>query len=188
MYKKNITVAFFVLMMSCFFPVAFADAGGYKINAGDVLEIFVWNEEALSREVRVRPDGYISVPLAGEIHAGGKTPSEVTETIRVALSTYLNDGPVVTVSLRALEGNIVYVMGKVNRPGAFPVIAPVDVAQALAWAGGLNSFADEDDIQVLRRNVDGTQTAMPFDYGAIENGEHLDTNIILQSGDLIVVP
>ncbi len=160
----------------------------YRINPGDVLGVFVWNEEVLTREVRVRPDGYISLPLAGEIRAGGRTPAEVTADLSDAIGKYLNDKPVVTVSLLSLDGNIVYVLGKVNRPGAFPVVAPVDVAQALAWAGGLNSFADEDDIQVLRRAADGSQSAIAFDYAAVKNGKELGTNIMLQSGDVVVVP
>ncbi len=181
--------AFGVLLIAAFAGIASAATPGtYKINPGDILEVFVWNEEALTREVRVRPDGFISIPLVGEIEAGGKTPSEVAAALSESLGDYINNEPVVTVSLRALDGNLVYVLGKVNRPGAFPVIAPVDVAQALAWAGGLNSFADEGDIQVLRRDADGKQSAMPFDYAAVKNGKDLETNIILQSGDVVVVP
>ncbi|MCB1703083.1 MAG: SLBB domain-containing protein, partial [Halioglobus sp.] len=80
------------------------------------------------------------------------------------------------------------VLGKVNRPGAYPVTARVDVTQALAWAGGLNSFADEDDIQILRRDEAGTQRAISFDYSGVKSGEDLGTNIVLQSGDVVIVP
>jgi polysaccharide export outer membrane protein len=164
------------------------DAGNYQINAGDVLEIFVWNEETLSRDVIVRTDGFVSLPLAGEFRAGGQTPAELGKAIKLALKEYLNDEPVVTVSLKAMNGNIVYVLGKVNRPGAFPVVTRVDVAQALAWAGGLNSFADENDIQILRRLDDGSQKAMEFNYSQIKTGKKLDSNILLRSGDVVVVP
>lgn len=164
------------------------DSGTYLINPGDVLDINVWKEDTLTQQARVRPDGYFSLPLVGEVRAGGRTPAQVTDTLTKALSKYLNDPPVVTVSLIDLKGNIIYVLGKVNRPGAFPVVTPVDVAQALAWAGGLNTFADEDDIQILRRAEDGTQKAIPFDYSAVKNGEDLDTNILLKSGDVVVVP
>ncbi|TGD71870.1 polysaccharide export protein [Mangrovimicrobium sediminis] len=163
-------------------------AGNYKINPGDILEVYVWNEEDLTRQVRVRPDGFISLPLAGEVQAGGKTPAEVTTALGKALGKYLNDAPVITVSLVDLQGNIVYVLGKVNRPGAFTVSTPVDVTQALAWAGGLNSFADEGDIQILRRGSDGNQVSLEFDYGAVKNGEDLKSNILLRSGDVVVVP
>jgi len=164
------------------------ETGDYQINAGVILEIFVWNEETLTREVRVRPDGFVSMPLAGEVRAGGQTPAQLTTAITSALNKYLNDDAVVTVSLRAMDGNIIYVLGKVNRPGAFPVNTQVDVTQALAWAGGLNTFADEDDIQVLRRDADGTQRALSFDYSDVKGGENLQSNIVLQSGDVVIVP
>jgi len=164
------------------------EVGDYQINPGDILEIFVWNEEALTREVRVRPDGFVSMPLAGEVRAGGQTPAQLTTAITTALNKYLNDEAVVTVSLRAMDGNIIYVLGKANRPGAFPINTPVDVTQALAWAGGLNTFADEGDIQVLRRDAEGTQRAMNFDYSDVKSGEKLRSNIMLQSGDVVIVP
>lgn len=181
---------FFLLLVISVFAVSAqsAQTGDYKINAGDVLEIFVWNEETLSREVVVRPDGFISLPLAGEFRAGGQTPDQVSTAITTALKEYLNDQPVVTISLRAMSGNIVYVLGKVNRAGAFPVATRIDVAQALAWAGGLNTFADENDIQVLRRNADGSQQAMKFHYGQVKNGKKLESNILLKSGDVVIVP
>ena len=102
------------------------DVGDYKINAGDVLEVFVWNEETLSREVIVRPDGFISLPLAGEFRAGGRTPTQLSDAVKASLKNYLNDAPVVTISLKDMSGNVIYVLGKVNRPGAFPVATRVD--------------------------------------------------------------
>ena len=164
------------------------EVGNYKVNPGDVLEVFIWNEETLSRQALVRPDGFLSLPLAGEIKAGGQTPAQIRAAIENSLGNYLNDTPVVTVSVVQLTGNIVYVLGKVNRPGAFPVVTQVDVTQALAWAGGLNTFADEGDIQILRRLPDGSQQALGFDYKDVKNGEKLRRNIILQSGDVVIVP
>jgi polysaccharide export outer membrane protein len=164
------------------------EVGNYKVNPGDVLEVFIWNEEALSSQALVRPDGFLSLPLAGEIKAGGQTPAQIRAAIEQSLSNYLNDTPVVTVSVAQLNGNIVYVLGKVNRPGAYPVVTWVDVTQALAWAGGLNTFADEGDIQILRRMPDGSQQAFQFDYSDVKNGEKLGRNIILQSGDVVIVP
>lgn len=180
---------FWVLLTAALSCTAQAqDTGGYQINAGDTLEIMVWNEEALTRQVIVRPDGFISLPLAGEFRAAGQTPAQLTDAITVALGQYLNDRAVVTVSTMTVAGNVVYVLGKVNRPGAFPVAAPVDVTQALAWAGGLNAFADENDIQVLRRDASGKQHSLPFNYSGVKSGDNLETNIILQSGDVVVVP
>jgi polysaccharide biosynthesis/export protein len=164
------------------------ELGNYKINPGDVLEVFVWDEESLTREVIVRPDGFISMPLLGELQAGGVSPGELSQAIAAALGEYVNDEPVVTVSLRSLAGNVIYVLGKVNRPGAFPVMGSVDVTQALALAGGLNTFADENDIQVLRRDENGTQSATEFNYSGVKSGKKLSSNIMLQSGDVVVVP
>ena len=180
------------ILCLCFFSISCLsqaqEVGDYKVNAGDVLEVFIWNEEALSRQVLVRPDGFLSLPLAGEVKAGGQTPAQIRTDIEQSLGNFLNDTPVVTVSVTQLNGNIVYVLGKVNRPGAFPVVTRVDVTQALAWAGGLNAFADQDDIQILRRKPDGTQQAFLFDYSDVKNGEKLRSNIILQSGDVVIVP
>jgi polysaccharide export outer membrane protein len=160
----------------------------YRINPGDVLKLFVWNEESLGGEVIVRPDGVVSFPMAGQIQAGGNTTTEVEQLIVAGLARYLKGEPVVTVSLVRLDGNIIYVLGKVNRPGAFPVISSVDVTQALSLAGGLNAFADENSIKVLRRDKNGEQQALPFNYSAIKSGKKLESNIILKSGDVVVVP
>ncbi|ROS06133.1 polysaccharide export outer membrane protein [Sinobacterium caligoides] len=163
-------------------------SGDYHVNAGDVLSVFIWGEEALAREVIVRPDGFISYPLVGEVQAGGRNVGEVTDAIEDSLANYMKNKPQVTVSIVSLAGNNIYVIGKVNRPGVFNVLMQTDVAQALALAGGLNSFADEDDIKVIRRDSEGVQTAISFDYSAIRKGRDLSSNIMLRSGDVVVVP
>lgn len=165
-----------------------AEEAGYQLNPGDVLNIFVWNEESLSRETLVRPDGYISVPLAGQLRAGGKTPAEVEEELSERLSNYLKDRPTVTVSLQAIHGNRIFVLGKVNRPGEYPIIRPTDVMQALSIAGGLDPFAAEGSIVVLRRHGDGSQESIPFRYNRVKSGRDLETNIVLRAGDVVVVP
>lgn len=159
----------------------------YQINPGDILEIFVWNEEELRREVIVRPDGFISLPLAGQIAAGGKTPSQLEEAVAAALGKYLKDVPHVTASVVQLLGYKIYVLGKVNRPGEYPINRPTDVMQALALGGGLNQFAAENKIVVLRRNAEGVQQAIDFEYGEVKGGDDLETNILLHSGDVVVV-
>lgn len=160
----------------------------YLINPGDVLEVFVWNEESLTRQVLVKPDGAINVPLAGQVQAGGHTTADVEAALATQLGRYLKDKPVVTVSLMKIEGHKIYVIGKVNRPGEYPINRPTDIMQALALAGGLNAFAAENDINVLRRAEDGTQQAIRFRYGDLKQGQALDTNRFLQSGDVVVVP
>lgn len=173
----------FVILFS-----ASAHCGSYAVNPGDVLRIDVWNEELLSREVLVRPDGFISLPMAGEIDTSNHTPAQVSEGISKALGKYMKSVPQVVVSLAQVSGNKIYIIGKVLRPGEYTITSETDVMQALALAGGLNTFADENDILILRREVDGTQSAIPFEYSRLKNGRDMETNIILRSRDLVVVP
>lgn len=182
--RKKLAVA--ALLISCTAPSLAAT--DYLINPGDVLDVFVWNEESLTRQVLVRPDGAISLPLAGQVQAGGHTTADVETALATQLGRYLKDKPVVTVSLLKIEGHKIYVLGKVNRPGEYPINRPTDIMQALALAGGLNAFAAENDINVLRRGTDGSQQATRFRYGDLKQGQALDTNQFLQSGDVVVVP
>jgi polysaccharide biosynthesis/export protein len=158
----------------------------YKIQPGDVLDVSVWKEEDLVRQVLIRPDGGMSFPLAGDIQAAGKSVAEVQAVISERLTKYIPD-PVVTVSTVKLDGNKVYVIGKVARPGEFQANRYMDVVQALSMAGGMTPYAADNNITVLRRE-NGTQRSIPFRYGDIEKGEDLEQNIILQSGDVVVVP
>lgn len=161
----------------------------YKINPGDVLSIYVWNEESVSqKEVLVRPDGRISVPIIGEVAVGGNTIEETKSLLSERLATFLLDKPVVSVSVVQLSGNTVFVLGKVARPGQFMILGKLDVTQALALAGGTTTFAKEGDIKVLRRDSDGIQKSIDFNYGKIESGKNLDSNILIQSGDVVLVP
>lgn len=162
--------------------------GDYLINAGDALNMFVWNEELLTRDVRVRPDGVISVPIVGDVPVGGHSVTEAEQMIVKALSKYLKDAPTVTLSVIDAAGNMVFVLGKVNRPSVYPMSGRTDITQALAMAGGLNTFAAENRITVLRRDAEGKQTAIAFRYSNVKNGDDLETNIILQSGDVVIVP
>lgn len=165
-----------------------AVAAGYLVNPGDLLRIDVWNEESLAREVRVRPDGRIALPMAGEIDTTGQTPEQVGDAIGVALSRFLKDEPRVVVSLLEALGNKIYVLGKVARPGEYVINSETDVMQALALAGGLTSFAAENDIRILRRDSDGRQRAIPFKYARVKGGDELESNIVLRSRDVVVVP
>jgi polysaccharide biosynthesis/export protein len=160
----------------------------YLVNPGDVLRIDVWNEESLSREILVRPDGIISLPMAGEIETANSSPSQVAEKISQALAGYMKDAPRVVVSLVDVPGNKIFVIGKVMRPGEFKITSDTDVMQALSLAGGLNPFAAENDIRILRRDADGTQIAISFEYAKVKVGSELQSNIILQSRDIVVVP
>lgn len=163
--------------------------GSYTVNPGDVLALEVWNEPTLSiAQILVRPDGFISVPVVGGINAGGKTIDQVQAAIVNGLGRYLKDEPTVVIYVLNTAGSQVYVLGKVLRPGAFPLYGNLDVTQALALAGGLNSFAAENKIKVLRRDENGMQSSIKFKYGQVKDGDHLESNILLQSGDLVLVP
>lgn len=165
-------------------------AGGtYKINPGDVLSITVWNEPTLSLEVApVRPDGFISIPVVGELGAGGRTIVELQDAIVEGFSKILRDKANVVVSVVQARGSSIYVLGKVARPGSFSLTGPMDVTQALAMAGGLNNFAAEGKIKILRRDANGVQGALKFSYAKVKDGEKLQSNILLQAGDVVLVP
>ncbi len=158
----------------------------YRLNPGDVLNVSVWKEEGLDREVVVLPDGMIAFPLAGHVKAAGETPEAVQAVITDRLQPYIPDA-VVTVAVKQASGNFVYVLGQVRQPGAFPVGGMVDVMQALSLAGGLTPFASRHSIVILR-NDNGKQVSLPFDYADVEDGDSLETNIELRSGDVVVVP
>ncbi len=161
-------------------------SSSYLVSAGDLLEVSVWKEEYLERQVLVRPDGGISFPLAGDVQAAGLPVTTIRDTLAGQLSRYIPD-PVVTVSIKEIRGNRIYILGQVNRPGPFVMNPRVDIMQALAMAGGTTAFAALNDIKILRRSPDG-QRVIKFRYGDVEKGRNLEQNIVLESGDIIVVP
>src|SRR5215813_12634987 len=169
-----------------------AQDDGYRINGGDLLHISVYGEQNLNQDVPVQPDGGIAFPLVGNMNARGMTLKELQTKISNTLreSQYfpnLTDNEV-TVSMVKASGNSVSVVGQVKQPGTFSYDTQLDVMQALSLAGGLTPFASKSKLKILRRDTQGTQTAILFDYSEIEDGQHLDKNIILQGGDVVVVP
>ncbi|MGQ7845460.1 polysaccharide biosynthesis/export family protein [Granulosicoccus sp. 3-233] len=158
----------------------------YRIGPEDVLHISVWREEDLDRKVLVRPDGGISFPLAGDIQVSGRTPLEVQDEIRSRLQRYVPDAEV-TVSVDKISGYTVFVLGEVEAPGQFTLGRYVDVVQALTLAGGFTPYASNRNIQVLRRQ-DGREVTYEFDFRDVSRGRNLEQNIILQSGDVVLVP
>lgn len=158
----------------------------YTVNPGDILSISVWKEMDLQRQVIVRPDGIFSFPLTGDIQAEGKSIEEVRLDVTARLQKYIPD-PVVTIALETLGGNKVYVLGQVQRPGEFLATSQLDVMQALSMGGGGTPFAQLDDIKILRR-INGKLIAIPFNYKDIEKGKRLNQNILLEPGDVVVVP
>jgi len=159
---------------------------GYQLRPGDTLLVSVWKETDLQSEVLIRPDGGMSFALAGELQAAGHTVAELTSMLETRIRKFIPDA-VVTVSVKAAAGNRIYVVGKVTRPGDFPLVGPMTVMQALSLAGGATPFADTNGIRILRLNGD-RQTSIRFRYSDIERGRKLDQNILLQNGDTVVVP
>jgi len=159
---------------------------GYLLQPGDILEILVWKEEDLTKEVLIRPDGGISFPLAGDLKASGRTVEELRAELTSRLARLIPDLDV-TVLLKEVKGNKIYVIGQVTKPGEFVVNPQVDVMQALTMAGGVTAFAALSDIFVLRRSGE-QQTRLTFDFTAVAKGRDLQQNIMLQSGDVVVVP
>ena len=184
---KRITALIVVLVLAPFLHTHAAEPGDrYTIAPGDTLEISVWKDEALTRQIIVPPDGIISFPLIGEINAKGRTVPQVRSVIEEKLSEYVPDVTATVMLIEAISLRA-YVIGKANRPGVFPITKDTTVVQILAMAGGLNAFAAEEDILILRRNGQAT-VKMPFDYEAVRNGESLEQNIVLERGDVVLVP
>lgn len=159
----------------------------YTIQPGDILSISVWREPELqASEVLVRPDGNVSFPLAGELQAAGRSITQVTEELEERLGVFIPD-LFVTVTIQQIVGNKIYILGQVQDPGAYVMNPRIDITQALSIAGGFTAFADADNIQVLRRSRD-QQTVLSFDYGEVSSGRRLDQNVLLEAGDVIIVP
>jgi polysaccharide export outer membrane protein len=158
----------------------------YLIQPGDTLMVSVWQEPDLTGEVVVHPDGTFAIPLAGSIRASGRTTLKVQESVSEKLTRFVPD-PIVTVGLQETVGRTVYVIGQVNAPGAYNVGQPIDVMQALSLAEGMTAYASENKIKILRRMKD-KQDAIGFRYGDVEKGRNLEQNILLEDGDIVVVP
>jgi len=158
----------------------------YVIGAQDVLDVSVWKEADVSRVVPVRPDGKISLPLLNDVQAAGLTPAQLAAQITESLKKYVTN-PQVTVIVTVINSQRVYILGEVNRPGAFPLIPGMSVLQALSSAGGFTQFAKVKSIFV-RRVENGKETKFPFNYREVIGGKKPEQDILLKAGDTIVVP
>lgn len=158
----------------------------YVLGPEDILEISVWKDESLTKQLVIRPDGKISFPLIGEIQAGGLSVQELQRHVAKRISEFAPD-PTVTVIVLQVKSNKVYVVGKVNRPGEYATGCRPDVMQVISMAGGLTPFASPGEIVILRRE-NGVMKKILFNYDQVAKGKHLEQNIILQRGDVIVVP
>ena len=158
----------------------------YLLGPEDVISVSVWKDEHLTKEVVVRPDGMVSFPLVGDVPAAGRTVEDLRLDIAKRLSRFIPN-PNVSVSLTKLLSYRIYVLGRVTKPGEFMVGHHTDVLQALSLAGGLTPFAAENDIKIMRR-VNGEELVFEFRYGDAKKGKDLKQNILLQRGDVVMVP
>lgn len=170
-------------------------AAGYRINAGDQLEIYVWGEERLQRTVKVLPDGTIAFPLVGQLNAQGLLPAELEQAITSRLqSQYRGEVPQVTVSVVAPSGMQFSVMGRVKAPGTFTPGRYVNVLEALSMAGGPNEFANLDNVLLIRK-TGGALKAYRLHVGAVfKGGASVEDSAVLsgittiEPGDTLIVP
>lgn len=158
----------------------------YKLHQGDSLQVSVWKEDGLQRDVHVLPDGSITIPLAGRIEVAGLNTPEVEKRIAEKLKAYIPD-PTVTVIITGTDGNRIYVLGKVAKPGPLVMSGPMSALQALSMAGGLDKFADENSIRVIR-SIANSVEILTVRYKSLITGMDMTSNIQLVSGDTILVP
>jgi polysaccharide export outer membrane protein len=159
----------------------------FVIGDDDVLAINVWKEPDVSRSIPVRSDGKISLPLAGEMQAAGLTPLALEREIASKLQSYISE-PEVTVMVQQINSQKFNILGMVAKPGSFPLTNSATVLDAIALAGGFRDFAKKKSIYVLRRNADGSEARLPFNYNQVLKGQNSAQNIKLQPRDTIVVP
>jgi polysaccharide export outer membrane protein len=195
----HLLVVFSLMMCGCTPPVshlteaqaavaavATPDQATYLLGPEDTLEISVWKEPDLTKQLVVRPDGKITYPLIGEVQAAGRTVKQLQEEILKRLEKYVTDAHVTVILLKAQNYKI-YVTGKVSKPGDFVIGKPVNVMQAISMAGGLTPFASPGSIMVLR-TIGGKEEVFPFNYKEVARGQFLEQNRTLLPGDVVVVP
>lgn len=186
--RKNLFLFLIIIFFSLLSPsnLTAKEDAAYLIGPEDVLEISVWKDPELTKQVIVRPDGRISFPLIGEVEAGGHTVKFLEDKLKKQISEYIPDA-MLTVIVIQVNSIKIYVVGKVARPGEYRIGRKINVMQALSLAGGLSAFADANSILILRSEK-GSQIRIPFRYKEVKKGQKLEQNIILETGDVIVVP
>ncbi len=157
----------------------------FALGAADVIHVNVWKNPDLSQSVTVGPDGFVSLPLIGDVHVAGMTANQLGQDLVHRLTTYLLN-PQVTVSLTDIRSRQVFILGQVTKPGSYPIIAPTTVLQLIAQAGGLGIYANTKKISILRGGQ-STSSKLNFNYTAVLHGDGKQ-DITLQPGDTVVVP
>jgi len=177
---KGIVCLFLVMVSS------YTWGGDYIIGPEDIIEVNIWKEPDLSRTVLVRPDGKISLPLVGDIKAMGITPTQLAQAIEKKLSEYI-ESPVVSVILTGINNPKIYILGRVNKPGMYPLRDRITLLQAIALAGGFAEWAKKSKVIILRQTGDKDQRLV-INIDKIIKGKKGIHDIILQRGDRIIVP
>ena len=158
----------------------------YIIGPMDILEIEVWREPDFSRQVLVRPDGKITFPLIGDVQASGMNTLGLKAVLTEELIGFV-DNPEVTVIVVESRSKNFYIIGKVNRPGTYPLSPGMTVLQALSVAGGFAQWAHKDKIRIIRRS-EGREEIFSINYDKVISGKNLEQNILLEPNDTIIVP
>ena len=158
----------------------------FTLGPADVIRVNVWKNADLSQTVTVGPDGFVSLPLLGDVHVAGMTTDQLAQSLSSRLTAYVVSAQV-TVSVVEIRSRQVYVMGQVGKPGGYSLVAPISVLQLIAQAGGLSTFANRKGIIVLRGSNGKTQQRLKFNYVAAIHGDPKQ-NITLQPGDTVIVP
>ena len=167
-------------------PTTGSSADSYLIGPGDLLAVDVWKEPELSKQVAVRLDGKISLPLVNEVGAAGLTCGELRTQLTEKYQAFVS-APVVSVTVVESRSKRIYVSGKVAKPNEYPLQKNMTVAQAISLAGGLTEWADSSNIKLIRK-IKGVQKTFRVNYDAIVSGEDLSQNVLLEPDDTIFVP
>jgi polysaccharide export outer membrane protein len=184
MLKINSIYYFVVIAILVFSPSLYA--ASYHVGPGDVLEISVWRDETLSRELIIPPDGVVSFPLIGDVNVASMSVAQIRDALKKKLAEYVPDASVAVI-LKQINSLKVYVIGQVKNPGEFSITLETRVMQVLAQAKGLTPFAAERDIHILRYKGNKIEK-IGFDYKEVLKGDNLDQDIVLKRGDVVVVP
>jgi polysaccharide export outer membrane protein len=161
----------------------------YIIGPSDVLSVNVWRDPELSREVKVRPDGTITLPLVGDVRAAGRRPSEIKQEVTQKLSAFQRPETLqVTVSVAEARSYSFTISGNAERPGRYSADQYITVLEALSLAGGPNRYAQTRRMAIVRCDESGNTRQIPIDYDTLKTGDRMDQNIVVLRGDTILIP
>lgn len=184
MYARFLIIPAMLMVILAGYSDLYAES--FHVGPGDILEISVWRDENLSRELVVTPDGMLSFPLIGDVNVNSMTVDEIRRVVTKKLAVFIPDASVAVI-VKQINSLKTYVIGQVKNPGVFAITLDTRVMQALAMAQGLTPFAAERDIHILRYKNSKIEK-INFDYKEVLKGNNLDQDILLERGDVIVVP